>query len=587
MVYNFVSDSEEYRASCVKFSVKTSDLKRRELDIRPAVGNEIRRSLGQCKQNDSDIRDAVEQCGRNSSGVPCRIDVCKTPIRITGPASGISGNATESGIDLSNKDIIMDCVLPCPTDRCILDGGGDSRLFYGSNSNISFRNFVFANGYDTESGGAFKMENQSIVSFANCSFLNNSALIGGGAIFTNDTELLMEGNMTSLVDNTGNGAPIELFSSDFILRNAFFDGNNVSEFGGGILSFDSKIEFGILNFVTRPNIRQDNYSCDIFMATNPNNLRMNSSCISWEKTFAKPSGIDPATTCPPLPILPPMIALPTASPAARPLATTPTSLPPSPSTTPDPSNTSCFSGSNLVEVKGMGHIQMTQLRIGHYVRSGNGQFTQVYGFGHWDPAKEDMFLQIFFDDNSGNQNYVDDSSLVLEVSPRHLLMMDIDNQTYPVRASNVIVGDIFSGRTVNKIHTVLLRGVYAPLTFSGDLVVSGVRASNYVDVLDHNGWIQNQHAMGYCMFFPQRMFCNYFIETCKKENYTNGYGYTAYVIVHASMIINQLGTAESSMILSFIAMVLISTIGFFAWYFGAGIDLLVLKRKVFNMIDKL
>lgn len=643
MVINIAEDDAVFRENCLNFQTEEYNVESQKLvDIRPQIGNKIGRIASRCVQSDREIRDAVKQCTRNTSRVPCRIDVCKTPIRITRPASPSRrlGTTTESGIDLSNKDIIIDCVLPCPTGQCRLEGNGDSRLFYGSNSNVTFRSFVFANGYDPKSGGAFKMENKSVVSLLNSTFLNNSASMGGGAIFVNDTELLMDGKMTSLINNTGSGAPIELFSSRFNLKYAIFDGNSISKFGEGIVSFDSKISFGNLTFVKQKTVRRrrnlgvtDNYSRDILMATDPTDLKLNASCISWEKTLVKSSGIYPVTTCPPVPTpitaatpmaSSPMMASPTAvspiaaspmatspiaasptaaSPIAKspttqsPTATSPTATsptapinaptllstsPPSMAPTP-PTEPSCFSGWNTVEVKDMGHIQIAHLKIGDHVRTSDGQFTQVYGFGHMDPAKEAVFLQIFFDGYIGKrEHYMNASSFVLEISPRHLLMMDISNQKYPIRASEVIVGDKLSGLTVNKISPIRLRGVYAPLTFSGDLVVSGVHVSNYVNVLEYNAWIQNQHALGHALFFPQRMFCNNLIEICKKEKCINGYGYTAYVVVRGSLIINQLGTFDFGMIMSYLEIVMLVVIGCFAWYLGARIAVSVLKRKYFK-----
>jgi hypothetical protein len=47
---------------------------------------------------------------------------------------------------------------------------------------------------------------------------------------------------------------------------------------------------------------------------------------------------------------------------------------------------------------------VSQLHIGDYVMSGDDKFTQVYGFGHFDPIQDGTFLQsMLHDDENGKE----------------------------------------------------------------------------------------------------------------------------------------------------------------------------------------
>jgi Hint module len=237
-------------------------------------------------------------------------------------------------------------------------------------------------------------------------------------------------------------------------------------------------------------------------------------------------------------MFPPPPPLPT-KPPQRPPIPTPPSIPsnpvPSPNSNPVPSPppTSCFSGVNTVEVKGVGHVPMNLLGIGDLVKSGDGTFTQVYGFGHLDYNLEGTFLRISFEKND-----VPSPVSSIEISARHLVMIEKEKKQYRIPAADIAVGDILSGQRVHTIQEVVRRGVYAPLTQSGEIIVSGILASNYVKLVDL-AMVQNQHTIGHLLFTSQRFFCRYFIDTCKNERYVDGYGVLAYVIVTIASFIQQ------------------------------------------------
>jgi Hint module len=206
----------------------------------------------------------------------------------------------------------------------------------------------------------------------------------------------------------------------------------------------------------------------------------------------------------------------------------------------------CFSAWNTVNVKDKGNVPINQLKIGDYVKSGKNDddYTQVYGFGHYGRDWEDDFLQIHFHENTNSSHPAVLLPAPLEISYRHLVFVERNHKQSTMQASDIKVGDELVGpkSKVQSIRTVRRRGVYAPLTYSGDIVVSGVRASNYVHVLDLNGSVWDHHTIAHILFFPQRLFCTFFLDTCKKETYTEGgYGWFAYFIVNIGSSVNDHG----------------------------------------------
>jgi len=169
---------------------------------------------------------------------------------------------------------------------------------------------------------------------------------------------------------------------------------------------------------------------------------------------------------------------------------------------------SCFSSTNTVEVQRRGFITMDSLQVGDYVRAGKHRFSRVYGFIHLDRDVEAVeYLQI----------HADGLTSPLEISPDHMIFIN----NAPVRASQVKVGDMLGESKVNEIKSIKRRGMYTPVTESGDIVVSGVLASSYAAVLSHTP--ANQHFGAHAFFSVRRLVCAFDFEICENETYTNGY----------------------------------------------------------------
>lgn len=131
--------------------------------------------------------------------------------------------------------------------------------------------------------------------------------------------------------------------------------------------------------------------------------------------------------------------------------------------------------------KNKGTVFMKNLQVGDQVLCGDGTtYEAVYSFGHRHDTIKATYLQFLPSD--------------IEISMDH--MLHIDGRYIP--ASSVKVGDKLETASgdfvaVNKITTVVRKGVYAPFTMSGTMIVSDIKVSNYVafqgsDRLVVGGW---------------------------------------------------------------------------------------------------
>lgn len=226
--------------------------------------------------------------------------------------------------------------------------------------------------------------------------------------------------------------------------------------------------------------------------------------------------------------------------------------------------TLCFSAYNDVEVQGKGIVPMNSVKVGDCARvfrlssssssSGintnnknncDGDYSRVFSLAHLDHDFETKFLQLHYDLHAEGKGakLSKVAQKPLEITGRHL--MYVVGKGF-IRADEVRIGDKLqiylhpeSGsdenpkRNINKMTTALVnkigsvkrKGVYAPITESGDLIVSGVRASSYYAFLD--GIPSSvQHTLTHFFFAPHRLLCsNYDFGLCENETHTDD-GYT-------------------------------------------------------------
>jgi Hint module len=179
----------------------------------------------------------------------------------------------------------------------------------------------------------------------------------------------------------------------------------------------------------------------------------------------------------------------------------------------------CFSGANTLEVHQKGLVTMDALKIGDYVKVGNNEYSRVISFGHLDRESQATFLQIKTLRSS-----------MLEISDEHLLYLQ---GTVAIQAKTVQVGDVLAnGDEVVSIATVIRRGMYAPATESGKLLVSGVLASSYVSLLDVSPTVNDW--LSHAFYAPLRLACRIDFAICERETYTDGVTNFYYYVVQAA-----------------------------------------------------
>jgi len=132
----------------------------------------------------------------------------------------------------------------------------------------------------------------------------------------------------------------------------------------------------------------------------------------------------------------------------------------------------CFSGENMVNVENRGFVRMSDLVLGDVVQVTNNKFEPIYSFGHKDDSASAEYLQIV----------TEGKHAALEISDDH--MVSIDGGRY-VPASSIKKDDMLqtaSGESVavKSIKTITRKGLYAPFTSSGNIIVNDVVASNYI-----------------------------------------------------------------------------------------------------------
>jgi len=284
-----------------------------------------------------------------------------------------------------------------------------------------------------------------------------------------------------------------------------------------------------------------------------------------DRTFGLPAGICTAApdvpTPPPTPV--PTLA-PTPSPTPEP---TPSPTPgPTPTPTPDPtpetttaptrrlglntdaptvgsgdsSSTSaptpgrplppgvCFSGRNHVQVKDTRTtIPMEELKIGDQVKTMDGSYGTVYGFGHYHKTLPAEYLQV----------HTDSVLPALELSKDHMVMVQQGrrHRSSFVPASSLRIGDLLvsvddtTTARVKDVKTVVRYGMYAPFTSSGTIVVNGVVASSFVSFQDSKvlkiGEIETPFSyqwLAHSFETFHRMYCLRMVAGgCTRESYTS------------------------------------------------------------------
>ena len=192
----------------------------------------------------------------------------------------------------------------------------------------------------------------------------------------------------------------------------------------------------------------------------------------------------------------------------------------------------CFSSNNTVQVRGKGTIPMAQVRIGDYIRSSiDGRFDRVYTFGHRNDHAEATFHRISLLSENRMMKGIQNTSTTMELTKDHLVL-SADGSF--VRAGELKVDDLLLDENgnelvVHQIELVQSRGVYAPFTESGTIVVNGCVASVYANIQHRAGLDTNKdlfvvvggigtisfHTAAHMAQAPHRIFCRLWFDICK------------------------------------------------------------------------
>jgi hypothetical protein len=117
------------------------------------------------------------------------------------------------------------------------------------------------------------------------------------------------------------------------------------------------------------------------------------------------------------------------------------------------------------------------------------------------------------------------------MTAEHLLF--VAGSSSPVRADAVKVGDVLQGEqpaVVKKIAKVARKGIYAPLTLGGTVVVDGVVASSYVALNDKSEEsFMSHHNMAHIGLSPYRLVCSGISAKLCSESFSNADGMPYFV----------------------------------------------------------
>ena len=149
----------------------------------------------------------------------------------------------------------------------------------------------------------------------------------------------------------------------------------------------------------------------------------------------------------------------------------------------------CFAGDSTVEIINTKQRKlMKNINIGDEIfvdinDQGQRIYESVYGFIHANPNGMYDYLKITVENNLEEP---------LIISNNHLIYRF--NQTKPIFAGYLNIGDQLQmisnngskqAASIKDIRIIKSQGFYAPLTYSGKLVVDGILVSNYATVASH------------------------------------------------------------------------------------------------------
>jgi hypothetical protein len=184
-------------------------------------------------------------------------------------------------------------------------------------------------------------------------------------------------------------------------------------------------------------------------------------------------------------------------------------------------------------VQGVGPVPMQNLRVGDRVLvDADGTFEPVYSFCKRAPESFVDYIQVFVVTEDGVSQ-----EEPLELTGNHLVFVqDKHGRQDSVRAANLRVGDRILHESGNYVSIVQLqsaapaKGVYAPYTASGTIVVNGILASTYATIDNYGsggGGIlahRDSHFLLHVAQTHHRVWCRCWADWCRHETYSDETG---------------------------------------------------------------
>jgi len=141
---------------------------------------------------------------------------------------------------------------------------------------------------------------------------------------------------------------------------------------------------------------------------------------------------------------------------------------------------SCFPGSSTVYLDKFQSKAISELRVGETILDAHGKPTKVIGWLHKNENEEARYIQVQFTNMSSK----------LTISGDHLVF----STNGVIKSKQIVRGNKLLTRqegfaTVHSVKSLISKGVYAPLTESGTLLVDGISCSCYAYFSSH--WVAN------------------------------------------------------------------------------------------------
>lgn len=181
---------------------------------------------------------------------------------------------------------------------------------------------------------------------------------------------------------------------------------------------------------------------------------------------------------------------------------------------PSPSPAACFSGAATVVVKGRGAIPIADVTVGDNVQVSETEFDTVYTLAKKDSTTDTAFVQVS----------VQGMEDPLELTGHHLLLVNGQwTQALAVRVGDTVT-TVNGSASVAAIKWIRRDGFYAPFTYSGTLMVNGVKASVFAGtetVQFGHDWVTgiSLHDLLQMAMTHHRLVCRLWFDVCRAETH--------------------------------------------------------------------